>query len=165
MKSKPRAKLVVLIATVVFSTLTMWFVYALDDWLGILAFQFQYIALSLFVAVVAALIANWLVKSNGFSALVGVFIIVVALSPYFTSIPSSRILRSVVIDVQNGTPADEVEQKVKTAYADSGYVMPEIARSDTHIYVSLATQEVDDATVAVFNLENGVVVDDGFAPD
>lgn len=141
----------------------LYMVCGLDDWLGILAFKYQYLA---FCVLVAGTVATaWLAKSRRSSLAVGLSAFTLLVSPYFMSEPSSRILRGLLIDVQVGTHGDEVEEMVRNAYSESGYVMPRIKRSDSRILVSLLTQEHGDCTAAIFHLANGVVVNAEFCAD
>lgn len=143
--------------------LLLYVVYCLDDWLGILAFQYQYLA---FCVLIAGTVATaWLAKSKTSSVVAGLTVIAVFLSPYVLGEPSSRILRKILIEVRAGTPGNEVEDRVIHAYQESGYVMPRITRSDRRIHVSLLTQAPGDCTAAIFHLANGVVVSDEFSAD
>lgn len=141
----------------------LYFVYALDDWLGILAYQYRYLGFSVFSS--SAVAASWLAKSKKSAVITGLVAFALLLSPFVVGEPSSRILRRVLIDVQTGMHGDEVEEMVRNAYGDSGYVMPEMKRDENRIHVSLLTQEPGDCTAAIFHLANGVVVRDEFSAD
>ena len=143
--------------------LLLFFVYGLDDWLGILAFQYRYLGFCLVIAGLAA--AAWLAKSKKSSLVAGLAVFALLVSPIFTTEPSSRILRKVLIDVQAGMDGDDVEEIVRSAYRESGYVMPRIQRDDKRIHVSLLTQAPGDCTAAIFYLADGVVVGDEFSAD
>ena len=136
--------------------------YCLDDWLGLLAFRSQYLALCLIVS--GTLASFWMTTSRKLSAIVGLSIFLLLLLPYALQTPSSRILRNILNEVVIGASEDDVVSVVETAYRDSGYV-PGIKRSANRIYVSLSTVASGDCTAAVFYLKNGQVVRSEFYED
>lgn len=135
----------------------------LDDWLGLLAYRAGYL---LFCLGIAGLIAMaWTARSNRSALIAGSASFLLLLIPLFVNQPSSRILRSILLQVQTGMPADLVETLVEEAYRDSGYVMPRINRDADRIHVSLSSQHPGDCTAAVFDLSGGRVVRDRFSAD
>ena len=138
-------------------------IFGLDDWLGILAFKYRYLAFCLLVA--GTVSTAWLANSRKCALTLGLSVFALLMTPFFMSEPSSRILRGVLIDVQPGTHGDEIEEMVWNAYSESVYVMPRITRSDKRIHVSLLTQEPGDCTAAIFYLADGVVVNAEFSAD
>ena len=144
--------------------LMVYLIYSFDLWLGFLAYKTYYLTFAVLFAVGIVLLfrqANF----RPFSIIAGVFVLGLLVSPYFFSNPSSRILRGVLIDVQPGTPAEEVAIIVQEAYENSGYEMPIITPESSRIHVSLRSQSPGDVTAAIFQIENGLVVSDSYSPD
>lgn len=149
--------------TVGLIAILLYLVYGIDNWLGILAFTYQYLAFCVLIA--GAVAAAWLAKSRRLALTAGLIAFALLVSPYLLRESSSRILRRVLSEVKVGTPADEVERIVTKAYMDSGYAMPRITRTDSRIHVSLLSQEPGDCTAAIFYLDDGLVIRDEFSAD
>lgn len=138
-------------------------VFALDDWVGLLAFKLQY---GTFCLVTASVIAGlWLPHSRRSASCACLATLLLLMSPYLYDTPSSRILRKLLIDVKPGTPGDDIENRVRLAYQGSGYVLPQITRDPDRVYVSLLSQSPGNCTAAIFYLAEGVVIRDEFSAD
>ena len=149
--------------TAAFTAVLLYVVLGLDDWLGVLAFKYQYLG---FCALVSGSVAvAWLLESKRLSMVAGLTVLALLMSPYLVSKPSSRILREILIEVGVGSGSDEVERAVKAAYKDSGFVMPRVTTGDERILVSLLTQASGDCTAAIFYLQGGTVVGSEFSAD
>ena len=137
--------------------------YGLDDWLGLLAYKPQYLALCVLVA--CGLATLWLDQSKRAAYVVGFGVFTLLVSPYLAAEPSARILRGVLIDVQPGMEADRVVALVESAYQDSDYEMPRIEHEAHRIFVSLLAHPPGHCTAAIILLEDGKVVKDRFSAD
>ena len=162
MKGRPMKILLAILTTGLVAVL-FFLSYCLDDWLGLLAFKYQYLAICLIVS--AALASFWLTTSRKLSAVVGLTIFLLFLLPYALHTPTSRILRSILNEVLIGASEYDVVSAVEAAYRDSDYVMPRIKRSANRIYVSRNTDGTGDCTAAVFYLKNGQVIRSEFSED
>lgn len=152
---------VVLTATTL--SLLLLVAWGLDGWLGVLAFLPQYAAACALVAGVIG--AAWMLRSRRSAVAVGSVAFALLMSLYVVNEPSSRILRGVLLDVETGTPSEDVEGMVVRAYAGSGYALPLISVDDDRLHVSLMTQQPGDCTAAVFHIDRGVVVRSEFSAD
>lgn len=140
-------------------------IYALDDWLGLLAYKTHYLAFCGLFSLAVFAIVRLAARRQAVPVAAGLIALALLITPYLIGTPSSRILRAVLIDVQPGMVDEYVEALVVSAYQDSGYAMPIITRETDRMLVSLQSQRVGDVTSAIFLLDNGVVVSDSFSPD
>ncbi len=158
-----KMKILATILTISFVLAVVFFVYALDDWVGILAYKYRYTGVTILIAASVGLAWRVVSKKTAFIAALSVFALLMA--PFVTETPSSRILREVMIKVRPGTAGSKVEAIVEQAYHNSGYAMPMITKRSDRIDVSLLTQGDGDCTAALFHIQDGVVVSSTFSPD
>ena len=137
--------------------------WALDDWQGMLAYMPQYLTVSLVVAGLVG--AAWLARSRVAALTAGAATLAVLLWPYSGEQPSSRILRRLLLDVEVGTPAEQVPELIAAAYESSRFITPSVEESPARVSVFLGNQRRGDATSATFYVEDGVVVGSSFSAD
>ena len=140
-----------------------YFAYALDQWLGIVAFTYPY----LIFCMIAALLfwAAWFPILKKRAIVVGLAVFAVLAANFLLPPPSERLLRSVLLKIPPGTKVDSIEKFAKGEYDGSGYILPSIAREDSRVHVSLLSQQSGNCTALIFTAENGVVISGEFSAD
>lgn len=156
-----KAFLIILMTVLV--AIVAWLAYCLDQWLGIVAFTYQYLLFSAVAAMV--FYALWFMSVRKHAILVGVAVFAILAANLLLPPPSERILRSVLLQVPAGTDAEAIERIVKEEYDGSGYVFPRITREDGRVAVSLLSQQSGNCTAIIFQTEDGMVVDSEFMAD
>ncbi len=142
----------------------VWFVYGLDQWMGVVAFTYRY----LLFCVMAALLfyGVWATSIKKQQAIwVGVVVFGVLAANFVLPAPSERILRAAWLRIPVGTPADAIERVVTEAYDGSGFVLPRITEEENRIHVSLMSQQAGNCTAIIFKTRDGVVVESEYSPD
>ncbi len=143
----------------------LYFTYALDRWLGVLAFKWAYVGISAGIALLMAVLVFLYSKQRNASLVSAVVALALMLSLYVLPASSSRVLREIMLTIELGTQADNVEAIILDAYATTRYAPPIVTDRHKEIHVSLASQAPGDVTGAIFHLENGQVVGTTFVPD
>ena len=140
-----------------------YFAYALDQWLGIVAFTCPY---SIFCVIAALLFwAIWFSILKKRALVVGLAVFTVLAANFLLPPPSERLLRSVLLGIPPGTAVGSIEKIVEEEYEGSGYVLPAITREDARVHVSLLSQQSGNCTALIFTAENGVVISGEFSAD
>ncbi len=156
-------KTLLAILTVILLAILGYFAYGLDQWLGIVAFTYQYL---LFCAISALLFwVAWfpILRKRSWAAGLAVFAILA--SNFLLPPPPERILRSVLLRLPPGTSSDSIERVVAEEYDGSEYVLPQITRENTRVHVSLLSQRSGNCTALIFKTEDGVVVSSEYSAD
>ncbi|MEY3395847.1 MAG: hypothetical protein RL346_2084 [Verrucomicrobiota bacterium] len=151
------------VISVILLAIIGYFVYALDQWLGIAAFTLNYL---LFCAIAAmAYGAAWYPVLRERTLIVGLAVFTILSANLLLPPPSERILRSVLLQIPPVTPSGSVEGIVSEAYDGSGYALPQIDRDDNRIHVSLLSQRSGNCTSLIFRTRDGVVVSGEYIAD
>lgn len=139
------------------------FTNALDHWLGIGAYSWAIVVMSL---VFALFFGTWWKQGTERNALwmgLGVFLLFVGI--LFLPPPSERILRSAMLKVAVGTDADAIDEIVAEEYQGSPYVFPAITVDEERVRVSLLSQDPGNCTAIIFKIVDGKVVQREFMAD
>lgn len=156
-------KIILAILSLYFLGLFSYATYALDSWMGLLAYFWEYCLLAFIIS--CLYVISWKPQLKKYSYATGVLVFSLLLLIPFYSKPSERILRSVLLKVNNGHTVQDIQNIVKHEYEESPYVMPQMFIGKTKVSISLMSQEPGNCTSVMFKLKDGKVIESCFWAD
>lgn len=140
-----------------------WMTNLLDHWLGIVAFEGQFLLFSIVAAVIFGLIWYSIAKKHALAFAIVAFLLFSI--NFALPAPSERVLRSAQLKLQPGVAAQRIESTIAEAYQDTPYGMPRISWTDSRVLISLSSQEAGNCTAILLQVKNGVIERSEFSAD
>lgn len=151
------------ISSVALLAILCYLAYALDQWLGIVAYTFPYLIFCTVSGLAISII--WLPISKTYSVPIGLIPFAILASNFLLGPPSERLLRSALLKLPSGTHAQLIESIVKKEYENSDYTLPFIKKDESRVHVSLSSQQAGNATALIFRIKDGIIINRKYSRD
>ena len=141
----------------------LYLAYMMDQWVGVMAFTWQYLVFCLVVAMIVG--ATWIPLLNKLACIAVVVAFALLAVNLLLPPPSERILRSASIRLAPGDSAESIHQVLQEAYDGSDYGLPTITEEPDRIFVSLISQEPGNCTALIIHLKDDMMVSSEYLAD